>query len=204
MYPHFSSSTAQYRRKRRDIVNTNKTEDVTVRVDHVTYNKETCLYFETIGFFSLERFKAVFGDNCSHFPEDIRQCIKKYGCLTVFLGRYFSPHQTSTRRDAQRRPVCPGHLSLNHCLWKYAVTNRCRRMLVDRNGNPSHAFKTQSHIFGSSKKKRSKVFEDEKNAYLCIHLSCDINGHVNMTREFDTNDLSLSLSDTWLETVTVL
>ena len=120
------------------------------------------------------------------------------------FGSIFFPTPNLYTKGRSTTSCCPGHLSLNHCLWKYAVTNRCRRMLVDRNGNPSHAFKTQSHIFGSSKKKRSKVFEDEKNAYLCIHLSCDINGHVNMTREFDTNDLSLSLSDTWLETVTVL
>ena len=185
-------------------MNTNKTEDVVVHVDRTPMEKKTTLYLETIGFFTLHGFMTVFGDNCSHLPEDIRQCLKKSGCLTFFLGRYFSPHPTAFRRDAHQRPVCPGPLSLNHCLWKYAETTQFRQMLATKTGLPSYTFKKQKDMFGCSQEERLKTFENEKKAYLCIHLSSDIAGHVHMTREFNTNDMSLSVSNMWLETVTCL
>ena len=47
--------------------------------------------------------------------------------ITFFLVRWFEPHHTSHERDQLNRPVCPGPLHVNHCLWTYAKTQSPRR-----------------------------------------------------------------------------
>ena len=47
--------------------------------------------------------------------------------ITFFLVRWFEPHPTSHERDHLHRPICPGPLHINHCLWTYAKTPSPRR-----------------------------------------------------------------------------
>ena len=53
----------------------------------------------------------------------------------LVLVRWFSPHADSWERDSLRRPLCPGPLSINNCLWAYSRTPtprlRCLVRVVD-------------------------------------------------------------------------
>ena len=119
--------------------------------------------------------------------------------LTFVLGRYFSPHPSAVDRDSLHRPVCPGPLGLNHCLWTYAKSNRDRQMLAQPNGMPTTYFKNQCHIFGTTENRQRCLFRQEKDAYLCIHTPDEIYRRAQMTQEYlgDT----LTHSDTWLESI---
>ena len=46
--------------------------------------------------------------------------------ITFFLVRWFEPHHDSHERDHLNRPICPGPLHINHCLWTYAKTPSAR------------------------------------------------------------------------------
>lgn len=121
--------------------------------------------------------------------------------VTFILGRYFSPHPSAIKRDSHARPVCPGPLALNHCLWTYAVSANSRQMLVQYNGTPTRYFEQQRFIFGVTEHQQNLRFQDEKNAYFCIHPASDIEKRVCMSREYLEN--TLDHSDTWLETVAI-
>ena len=47
--------------------------------------------------------------------------------ITFFLVHWFEPHQSSHERDHLHRPICPGPLHINHCVWTYSVTPSARR-----------------------------------------------------------------------------
>ena len=47
--------------------------------------------------------------------------------VTFFLVRWLEPHLSSLERDQLHRPICPGPLHINHCLWTYARTESARR-----------------------------------------------------------------------------
>ena len=52
-------------------------------------------------------------------PDHIREelCDNR---ITFILGRWLSNHPRVVERDSLLRPVCPGPLRHNHCLWTYA------------------------------------------------------------------------------------
>ena len=74
--------------------------------------------------------------------------------LVLVLVRWFSPHADSRERDCQRRPLCPGPLSINNCLWSYSRTTRIRRAFVTRAGQPSRSFNVYKHLFGNNRSKQ--------------------------------------------------
>ena len=50
-----------------------------------------------------------------------------HNSITFFMVRWFEPHPSSNERDHLHRPICPGPLHINHCLWTYAKTTTPRR-----------------------------------------------------------------------------
>ena len=122
--------------------------------------------------------------------------------LTFALGRWFSPHSQATDRDSEHRPICPGPLNFNHCLWKFAIRPRDRRALIQPQGVPSRAFNNQRHIFGAGEPQQQLCLQRERRAYFCIFTPSTIIERMNMTEEFDTN--TTNRNGVWLQTVTIV
>ena len=117
------------------------------------------------------------------FPElrDLRTEIRD-NSITFFLVRWFEPHEDSHERDHRNRPICPGPLHINHCLWSYAKTDIARPSLpVGSTSNWSRA---------------------QKYAYYDLIFPSNVLQLVNITPVFLRN--SVEHGNDWLETVTVI
>ena len=124
-------------------------------------------------------------------------------CIHFVLGRYFEPHTTAVERDGLYRPVCPGTLRINHCLWRYARAPHVRAALIDSSGNTTRAFREQCHLFGHSPQQQSTLLENEKYAYFNLLSPSNILHRVNLSPTF-VPGTSEQDSSTWLQTVTVV
>ena len=193
-----------FRRKRRCMLKIAGTEMANVTLpDGSREQRRTSLCCESVCFFTISGVTAVLHSLNRVLPRHLCADLDTTDDSIIFiLGRYFSPDPLAYQRDTHYRPICPGPLKLNHCLWKYAKTSRYRAAICDVNGLPNANFVTQGHLFGATALQRRKCFEDEKNAYFTLHVPRSIERRVYMTREFlgDT----LELSDTWIETVTLI
>jgi hypothetical protein len=202
-YPHFGTRS---RPKRRDIVSLTECEDVdVVQTDGCVTKKRTRLCCETVCFFTITGLRSTWSArHMMMLPTKIKQAIDlTTDGLTFLLGRYFSPHPQATERDTHNRPICPGPLGLNHCLWKYAETAESRHMLVHpRTGEPTRYYNNQKYIFGSTTHQQNRRLRRDLNAYFCVHLCSEIDRRSHMTREYLEN--TLEYSDVWLETVTLV
>ena len=202
-YPHFGTHS---RHKRRDIVTLTECEGVQVVMpDGSVTRKQTRLCCETVCFFTLTGVRQKWSTrHLMMLPTKIKNAIDVItDSLTLLLGRYFSPHPRATERDTHSRPICPGPFGLNHCLWKYAESTQSRHMLVNPDtGRPTKYYNEQQYIFGSTPHQQNLRFQNEKNAYFCVHLHSEIERRSHMTREYLDN--TLNDSDVWLETVTVV
>ena len=101
--------------------------------------------------------------------------------ITFFLVRWFEPHPDSQERDDLNRPICPGPLHINHCLWTHAKTPTRRQSL------PRSAESWTS---------------TQKRAYYGLIFPHNVLNKVNMTPCF--RDGSTDTGNTWLESVTLL
>ena len=117
------------------------------------------------------------------------------------IVRWFEGHPDAWERDDMCRPICPGPLRNNHCLWRYAVTQRPRRIMTTQNGEQSQVFRSQSNIFGSHDRTINFRWNDEQHAYYGLVSPSSILSDVSMSREYDTD--SMSYSNSWLETVAI-
>ena len=172
-----------------------------------TEKRRTSLCCEAVCFFSIKGVTAVLNSINHVLPRHLQGDLKgdihqDDDSITFILARYFSPHPSAYERDAQYRPVCPGPLRLNHCLWKYAESARYRRSMCHPDGSPNVDFVRQGHLFGDTATQRRKSFDNDKRAYFNVIVPRSIQRRVHMTREFIGN--TLELSDTWLETVTLI
>ena len=162
------------RAKRRDCFSLVSLEAVRVTdSDGSVSIKDTRLCCESVCFCTITGLTSQppMGDTRLVIPESLRGAIDaNKDSLTFVLGRYFSPHPSAVDRDSSHRPVCPGPLKLNHCLWTYAKSDRDRQMLVQPNGMPTRYFENQRHIFGTTDNSQRCRLEQEKNAELLIHL----------------------------------
>lgn len=121
---------------------------------------------------------------------------------TWLLVRWFEPHNT-LERDSQHRPVCPGPLHINHCLWRHARLPSPRKT-ISRNGRPSPAFRVQADLFGSTPEEQTARYHDEKYAFYGLVSDYNISHRANMCPIFisgETHELNYSV---WLETITMI
>ena len=119
------------------------------------------------------------------------------------IVRWFEPHNTH-ERDSKHRPVCPGPLRINHCLWRYARLVHPRKTMVSpRTGQPCNAYRVQSHFFGSTAEQQQSRFRSEKRAFYGLVEAITVANRVNMCPIFlqDTHEPDTSV---WLETVTLI
>ena len=187
------------RQRRRDVFQLGGSERMSVTLpDGSVVQKQTGLACESVCFLqlsgpSLTTLQIPARLMCDEF--------KFYGRLTFVLGRYLCSHPESWDRDVEHRPVCPGPLRVNHCLWTYAKTSTPRRVLTNRDGSPSRAFVMQRHLFGSTDFQQRTTRSVELHAWHClVHYECVV-AKIHVTKEFDTSGLP---TDTWLQTVTII
>ena len=131
-----------------------------------------------------------------------------YVCVLIYTGksyyilvRWFEAHPDAWERDDMCRPLCPGPLRHNHCLWRYAVTQRPRRIMTSQDGAPSQVFRSQQDIFGSDDRTVNLRWSEEQHAYYGLVSPSSVLSTVSMSREYDGG--SMSYSSSWLETVTI-
>ena len=82
---------------------------------------------------------------------------------TYALVRWLEPHPDAWERDIDRRPVCPGPLHINNCLWRYALSDDPRKSLN------VELFRTrcaaQKNLFGTTEMEQDRCREQELHAY---------------------------------------
>ena len=164
-------------------------------------NRKTALCCQAVCFFSITGVNA-FLDQCNitlppHMLTDLVE-----DRMIFVLARWFSPHPSAFERDASCLPICPGPLRLNQCLWKFAKSRRYRKCMCNDNGTQNRNFEDQNHIFGHTAQQRIKRFKNEKKAYYDILSPNAIKKSAHMTPEFIGN--TLDISDTWIQTVTLI
>ena len=123
------------------------------------------------------RIPALFDPDHDPADAEIRNSVRN-DSITFFLVRWFEPHHLSHERDQMNRPVCPGPLHINHCLWRYAKTPAPRQSV------PHHWSAAERH------------------AYYGLILPQNVLNRVNITPIFVNNTVNTGID--WLETVTLI
>ena len=145
---------------------------------------------EAVCFLSIDNVQSVQADN----PND---------SLTFCLIRYLTHHPDSWERDEIMRPVCPGPLHVNNCLWQYAKTPSRRSSLVGRNGRgESQSFQRDRHMFGDTNVEQDQCRLRELHAWYALFETDSIEDTMNMCPLFRRNS-SVPQYGSWLETVTM-
>ena len=153
--------------------------------------QENSLCCETICFVQV--------DNVSALPQ--RNDVPDRRVLV--LVRWFSPHADSWERDSLRRPLCPGPLSINNCLWTYSRTPRPRRALVDQGGQPTPVFLEYARTAcGLNNDDGLDLCNRLKHAYYGFITPDNIATRVNMAPTFQHGS-AVPDYNRWLETVTM-
>ena len=199
-YAAFGDAT---RCKRRCIFLMTGHEDVKVTLpDGSRAERRTALCCQAVCFFSIQGVNSVLEFLHKVLPKELENDVQD-DSLTFILLRYFAPHPLAFERDEEYRPLCPGPLRLNHCLWQFAKTSRCRQVMCDDDGEMNENVKDQMHVFGNNDLERQKCFEAEKYAYFGVLTPRSIKRRCNMTPQFCDNK-KIDFSESWIETVTLL
>ena len=120
--------------------------------------------------------------------------------ITFVVGRWLEPHPDAWDRDAEHRPVCPGPLRANNCLWRYVKTTRDRRSLTNDGGTCSESFVLHRAMFGDTRDEQNLRRSREMNAYYGLIKRESIINKMNMCNTFVGNT-SEPVYDTWLQSV---
>jgi len=193
----YLNSTGSGRGGRRDVLVLRGTESVTADSGGEQQNALCCLAvcFITISNLYDKQLRSHF--SLTTIQDEISS--HHNGSITYILGRWLSPHKTAVGRDDQCRPICPGPLRFNHCLWSYSVSKRPRKMMVD-SGKPTKSFTEAVEIFGKDTTTRMKIWQSEKNSYYGLITPTSVITTANISREY--NESSMEFNDVWLQTIT--
>ena len=198
----YSFYTNHNSRRRRDNFVLHGSEEVEVTLsDGRRERRKTALCAQAVCFVSLRSIAELALD----IPADIKKGIVE-DCLNFILIRWFSPHPTATFRNSQDLSLCPGPLSVNHCLWRYAESNKDRPVLIN-NGRPTRYFNEQSFFFGRTPTQQLKCLNSERRAYYDLVLPSDVKNKAFMCPEFasdEVDEYSGFDTTTWLQTITVV
>ena len=123
--------------------------------------------------------------------------------VDMVLVRWLTPHSDSWERDSVRRPVCPGPLHVNNCLWKYASAGSNRSSIVRTNGQPTAAWVNQRSLFGETESDQQQCWERETQAYFGLVTPKSIVDTMHMCPIFKSGSADPD-DDTWLQTVKLL
>ena len=113
------------------------------------------------------------------------------------LIRWLSPHPDSVERDQCYRPICPGPLHINNCLWQYSRTERAR-LCMNR-----PYFARQRHLFGNREEDQNNVRTNELHAWYGLVNAENVEETMNMCPLFKTGSSEWD-GQAWLQTVTMV
>ena len=147
-------------------------------------------------------YVTTFYQNGGTLPREFQDRVRD-DKLTMVIGRWFEPHPHALERDEQCRPVCPGELHINHCLWRFSATRNHRRALFRRDGTKTLATTRQASIFGKTLEEQDLCLATEKYAYFCLIFPDTITGTAFMSPMFVPGTATPDNSGPWLQTVTV-
>lgn len=150
---------------------------------------------EAVGFFDLFYLSELTVPD--HLADQVQN-----GRLSFVIGRWFEPHSSAVERDATSRPVCPGPLHINHCLWRYAKARDNRRALVTASGRDTAAVTEQAKLFGADQSSQRACLQNERRAYYGLVLPANIVSAAHMCPCFLPNTSEPDYT-TWLESVTI-
>ena len=194
----YSFYTDPNSRRRRDNLLLHGCEYVDVKLtDGRLQRRKTALCCQTICFLRLESITHLQ----LHIPDEIEEAIVD-DCLDLILIRWFAPHATATERNSQDLPLCPGPLSINHCLWTYARSPSARPVLIQPDGLPTRYFNEQAFLFGKTRAQQLRCLESESHAYYDLILPCHVKKNAHMCPEFDIN--THTYTDTWMQTISLV
>ena len=108
--------------------------------------RPAALCCQAVCFISIVGVTDVLHNINADLPENMVTNIQG-DCIDFDLVCCFSPHPSSYDRDTDFRPICPGSLRLNHCLWKFSKSARFRRSICNQDGTPNRYFVEQGHIW---------------------------------------------------------
>ena len=151
------------------------------------YERGCALCAEAICFFQLENLQSIDVHDTNLIDKDFQ---------TFILIRWLSPHPHSVERDQCYRPVCPGPLHINNCLWQYSKTERVR-LCMNR-----PVFTRQRHMFGDRIEDQNNVRLHESHAWYGLVKPENVEETMNMCPVFKRGSSELG-EQTWLETVTM-
>ena len=151
---------------------------------------DNALCCEAVCFLTINNIKSVIPDS----DDDLQY---------YALIRWLQPHPDSWERDALKRPVCPGPLHINNCLWEYSKTAVPRRAMIDpRTRRPTTSFQRHKLFFGSTRAEQSKRRLQEQSAYYALVITDSIVNTMNMCPLFESNTSTFDHRN-WLQTVTL-
>ena len=150
-----------------------------------------CLCGEAVCFLSIDNLKTLLPDH-------------EKDSMTLCLIRYLQHHPSSWERDLLKRPVCPGPLHVNNCLWEYARTTSPRKSLIGRTvRQESLAFQRDRLFFGETRERQTQCRLRELHAWYSLVDTDTIEDTMNVCPLFINNSSEWNYQ-TWLETVTML
>jgi len=197
----YFNAGADCQSERRDVLFLKGSETLSVNVDGQVKQTPTALCCQCICFITITNINEMYKAAGHSLPGRLQDEMKS-DSLTFILGRWLTAHPLAVRRDSLLRPICPGPLQYNHCLWTYAKSRRVRKIMVDNQGNPTLAFQRAASLFGNTRIVQSNTWTKEQNAYYCLITPASIVNTMNICREYLPS--TMVTSDTWLETVTAL
>ena len=120
-----------------------------------------------------------------HLPDEFRKRTHNKGdSIHLILVRYLEAHPLAVSRDSEHRPVCPGPLYINNCLWRYARSLSPRGILRNRDNSPSLAYLTQTHVFGQTPAEQTRNYTRECSVYYSFIYPDHILSRSNVTELF--------------------
>lgn len=191
-------------RRRRDILCVHGFETVTKRqTDGSRTLVKNALCCQAVCFLVLRGVSTFLHPRGRLPPEVLQRVSVVDDTLTFVIGRWFEPHPDAVERDSKSRPVCPGQLYINHCLWRFAITPRHRHALFRRDGERyTLAVERQLTTFGQTRVAQHQCLLNEKHSYFCLLYPDTITGTASMCPLFVTGT-SIPDPNTWLQTVTL-
>ena len=145
----------------------------------------TALSAEAICFIQVCNLRAI--DRVGVISPDTRDLV---------LIRWMSPHPDSVERDEVYRPVCPGPLRINNCLWQYSKTPEPRLCMTRQ------IFRRHRQLFGDREEDQHNVRQNELHAWYGLIEPVNVEETMNMCPVFQRGSSELDPQQ-WLQTVTM-
>lgn len=145
----------------------------------------TTLCAEAICFIQVSNLRAI--DRAGVISPNNRDLV---------LIRWLSPHPDSVERDETHRPVCPGPLRINNCLWQYSRADEPRRCMGRQ------FFRRQRQLFGDREEDQNNVRAHELHAWYGLVKPVNVEETMNMCPVFKPGSSEWD-GQVWLQTVTM-